>query len=129
MAGSGICFSIVVLMSLLSTTFAGLGHGLSTFSTHPHPFHFNVTHNATLNATNETAAAPYYRNVSIGSAWVMPSSPFDLGARAMSCECFDPDSELRSYRPLAIIRMQLIDNLQVSAAWPRPRVLHPSAFQ
>ena len=35
--------------------------------------------------------APFYRNVTAGGAWVLPESPFDLGARAMTCECFDPD--------------------------------------
>ena len=33
----------------------------------------------------------YYRNTTPGAAWVMPASPFDLGARDMTCECFDPD--------------------------------------
>ena len=34
--------------------------------------------------------APYYHNVSIGNVWVLPSSKYDLGARDMTCECFDP---------------------------------------
>lgn len=34
---------------------------------------------------------PYYRNVTTGGAWVLPASPYDLGARAMTCECFDPE--------------------------------------
>ncbi|KAA6412826.1 MAG: hypothetical protein FRX48_03819 [Lasallia pustulata] len=42
-------------------------------------------------ATNASALAPYYRSVSNGSVWVIPSSAYDLGARGMSCECFDPD--------------------------------------
>lgn len=35
--------------------------------------------------------APYYHNVSVGNVWVLPSSKYDLGARGMTCECFDPD--------------------------------------
>lgn len=42
-------------------------------------------------STNVSLWAPYYRNVSAGAAWVIPQSTFDLGARAMSCECFNPD--------------------------------------
>ena len=34
--------------------------------------------------------APYYHNVSAGDVWVVPSSKYDLGARDMTCECFDP---------------------------------------
>lgn len=45
----------------------------------------------TLNATNVSLSAPYHHNVTNGSVWVIPSSVFDLGARDMSCECFDPD--------------------------------------
>lgn len=42
-------------------------------------------------STNVTfLSAPYYRNVTAGNAWVVPSSAYDLGARDMSCECFDP---------------------------------------
>ena len=34
--------------------------------------------------------APVYREAEAGDVWVYPNSSFDLGARAMSCECFDP---------------------------------------
>lgn len=34
--------------------------------------------------------APLYHNVTAGEVWVYPSSKFDLGARSMNCECFDP---------------------------------------
>ena len=46
---------------------------------------FNVSSNVS------SYLPPYYRNVTAGGAWVLPASPYDLGARAMSCECFDPD--------------------------------------
>ena len=36
---------------------------------------------------------PLYNNVTVGDAWVFPSSNFDLGAKGMSCECFDPGSK------------------------------------
>lgn len=36
---------------------------------------------------------PLYRNVSAGGTWVYPSSAYDIGARDMTCECFNPDSE------------------------------------
>lgn len=48
--------------------------------------------NASTNVT--LLSAPYYRNVSVGAAWVVPSSANDLGARDMSCECFDPSGML-----------------------------------
>lgn len=34
--------------------------------------------------------APVYRNLSTDDVWVYPNSSFDLGARSMNCECFDP---------------------------------------
>ena len=45
----------------------------------------NISTNVTL------LSAPYYRNVSAGAAWVVPRSVYDLGARGMTCECFDPN--------------------------------------
>ena len=37
--------------------------------------------------------APVYRGVETGHAWVYPKSSFDLGARSMTCECFDPSGK------------------------------------
>ena len=37
-----------------------------------------------------TLLAPIYRNVTADDVWVYPNSSFDLGARSMNCECFDP---------------------------------------
>ncbi len=37
--------------------------------------------------------APVFREVETGNAWVFPNSSFDLGARSMTCECFDPSGE------------------------------------
>ena len=37
-----------------------------------------------------TLLAPIYRNLSTDDVWVYPNSSFDLGARSMNCECFDP---------------------------------------
>lgn len=49
-------------------------------------------HNVSVSApSNMSFSAPYFHNVSAGDVWVYPSSPTDLGARDMSCECFDPD--------------------------------------
>jgi hypothetical protein len=45
-------------------------------------------------ASNGTVQAPYFRNVSAGGVWVLPSRRFDIGGRGMSCECFDPDGKL-----------------------------------
>ncbi|KAL8941772.1 MAG: hypothetical protein Q9216_002057 [Gyalolechia sp. 2 TL-2023] len=42
-------------------------------------------------STNGTLLPAFHRNTTAGAAWVIPASPFDLGARAMICECFDPD--------------------------------------
>lgn len=57
-----------------------------------HGHGYNVSHPANLTA-NGTLLMAYHRSVAAGAAWVMPASPFDLGARAMTCECFDPDGE------------------------------------
>ena len=54
-------------------------------------FYRNVSVFAT---SNMSFSAPYFHNVSGGDVWVYPSSPTDLGARDMSCECFDPDRKL-----------------------------------
>lgn len=58
-----------------------LHHGNASIFSSP----TNTSANASL------LLAPFYRNVTAGGAWVLPASPFDLGARAMTCECFDPD--------------------------------------
>lgn len=42
------------------------------------------------NATFAALLAPLYHTVTAGEAWVFPSSAKDLGARDMSCECFNP---------------------------------------
>ena len=34
---------------------------------------------------------PLYHNATSGPAWVYPTSPYDIGARSMSCECFNPE--------------------------------------
>lgn len=45
-----------------------------------------------MNVSFSGALLPaYHRNTTAGAAWVIPASPFDLGARSMTCECFDPD--------------------------------------
>ena len=56
-----------------------------------------------LHPTNVSLSAPCYRNVTNGSVWVIPSSAFDLGARDMSCECFDPDRKHPSIPHLLIL--------------------------
>ena len=89
MAGSGIVLYTLALTSLFATTLAGTAYQSGCFGLDPHLVQVNATHNA----TKETVAAPYYRNVTAGDAWVMPSSAYDLGARGMTCECFDPDSK------------------------------------
>lgn len=38
--------------------------------------------------------APLYRAGNVGQAWVFPSSAFDLGARSMGCECFNPEGKM-----------------------------------
>ncbi|CAL8581303.1 hypothetical protein XPA_007002 [Xanthoria parietina] len=60
-----------------------LHHGNASIFSSP----TNTSANASL------LLAPFYRNVTAGGAWVLPASPFDLGARAMTCECFDPDEK------------------------------------
>ena len=42
--------------------------------------------------------APYYRNTTAGAVWVVPDSPFDIGARSMSCECFESNGKSSRYR-------------------------------
>ena len=51
----------------------------------------NLTSNIIINST--IPSAPLYNNVTAGEAWIIPASDYDLGARAMTCECFDPDCE------------------------------------
>lgn len=69
---------------------------------------FNVTINGTLvppyhRNTNGTLLPGYHRNITAGAAWVVPASPFDLGARSMTCECFDPDGKsLKNEQRLSI---------------------------
>ena len=58
-------------------------------------FHPVSLTNLTSNSTNVTSPiAPLYHNVSVGVAWGIPASTYDLGARGMTCECFDPDRKL-----------------------------------
>lgn len=67
---------------------------------------FNTSHPA--NPTTEGILLPaYHRNVSAGAAWVMPASPLDLGARAMTCECFNPDREFFHRLQTAILLLCL----------------------
>lgn len=81
---------IVTLVCHLAFTLGvdAFGHNIST--SHGNGYNLSSLANIT---TNGTLVAGYYRNVSAGAAWVAPASPFDLGARAMACECFDPDGE------------------------------------
>lgn len=80
-AQSGL-FVIVVLQLITGviTSFLNSSTGL---------FNHSVQVNTTSNASIAIVAAPYFRNVSAGDAWVIPGT-FDLGARSMLCECFDP---------------------------------------
>ena len=43
---------------------------------------------------NISLMAPLFHSISMGPAWIVPTS-FDVGARSMSCECFDPSREHR----------------------------------
>ncbi|KAI4172287.1 MAG: hypothetical protein LQ348_006806 [Seirophora lacunosa] len=63
-----------------------------------HGNELNVSHPA-IPISNSTLLPGYHRNVSTGAAWVVPASRFDLGARAMTCECFDPDGNHLFDRP------------------------------
>ncbi|KAL9008200.1 MAG: hypothetical protein Q9173_006653 [Seirophora scorigena] len=63
-----------------------------------HGNELNISHPA-IPINNGTLLPGYHRNVSTGAAWVVPASRFDLGARAMTCECFDPDGNDLFYRP------------------------------
>lgn len=71
-----------------------------------HPFNQTFRANITDLTFKYPVAAPYFRNVTAGAAWVMPSSRFDLGARGFDCECFDPSRKfhffhyLRWHQPL-----------------------------
>lgn len=59
--------------------------------------------------------APSYRNVTAGGAWILPASPFDLGARAMTCECFDPDGTYLVL--LRFIKQPWLRMLRLSTVW------------
>lgn len=59
--------------------------------------------------SNGTAQAPYFRNVSPGGVWVVPSERFDIGGRGMSCECFNPDGERSLFRSQYLHLLQATD--------------------
>ena len=86
-------------MVLLSV---GAANGINTTNCNvtSQAFASNTSSSATLTqgfTSNVTIfaplVAPLYHNVTVGEAWVFPSSANDLGARDMSCECFNPDGE------------------------------------
>ena len=72
-----------------NVTFPAVASNTSSSVTFTQGFTSNATVFAPL-------AAPLYHNVTVGEAWVFPSSANDLGARDMSCECFNPDGEFHS---------------------------------
>ena len=63
-------------------------------------FYRNITAFA---PSNMSFSAPYFHNVSAGDVWVYPSSPTDLGARDMSCECFDPDRKSSTFHLVSVL--------------------------
>ncbi|KAL8804623.1 MAG: hypothetical protein Q9182_002431 [Xanthomendoza sp. 2 TL-2023] len=69
----------------------------------------NVTSNVT------SLLAPYYRNVTTGGAWVLPASSHDIGARAMTCECFDPEAA-----PFAKLTKSAVANTAAARERPVP---------
>lgn len=79
-AKSGI--SVIVVLQLITGAFASFLNSSTGL------FNHSVQANITSNASIAIVAAPYFRNVSAGDAWVVPGT-FDLGARSMLCECFD----------------------------------------
>jgi hypothetical protein len=75
-------------------------------------------------ATQQTSAkfqllaAPLYRNVTVGQAWVYPSNPFDLSPRSISCECFNADCTSYLFSPIQAL---LTDkHIQLNAACQKP---------
>ncbi len=74
---------VIVVLRLITGVIASFSNTSTGF------FNNSVQANITSNASIAIVAAPYFRNVSAGDAWVMPGT-FDLGARSMLCECFDP---------------------------------------
>lgn len=86
-----IMFFLVVAVDSINTTTCkvtsqAFASNTSSSATLIQGFTSNVTFFAPL-------AAPLYHNITVGEAWVYPSSANDLGARDMSCECFNPDGE------------------------------------
>ena len=100
-----IATATATMNSTINTTTAATNASLTTLT---QAFTTNassalLTQDFTTNSTLVAPlAAPLYRNVTTGEAWVYPSSANDLGARDMSCECFDPGGEscisFREYR-------------------------------
>ncbi len=81
---------IASLVCHLAFTLVVAGFGYNVSASHE----IGSNHSSSANITaNATLLPGYYRSVSAGAAWVTPASPFDIGARAMACECFDPDRE------------------------------------
>lgn len=81
------CLFTALAHSFNTSTLRLLTPALASNTTSPAFLHHAFTSNATIFAP---LAAPLYRNVTAGDAWVFPSSANDLGARDMSCECFNP---------------------------------------
>ena len=91
-------FQATVLLMLLASSVLLANAVENVFQAHndifPRGFPGNISTKVTL------LSAPYYRNVSAGAAWVIPRSAYDLGARGMTCECFDPNGTSMNYRSI-----------------------------
>lgn len=81
---------------------------LLLLSTH---FAFSLANLPTAVGPNGAATllAPVYRNVTADDVWVYPNSSFDLGARSMGCECFDP-SGIRALSPFMRVSLTKFDD-------------------
>ena len=84
-------FSLIFFLAGWLVSAAGQDHQ-NHHDSHEEP-HLHGQVHVSINAS---LMAPYYRYAPAGGAWVLPKSVYDLGARDMRCECFNPDGKFTS---------------------------------
>lgn len=77
--------------------------------------------------TKDSLWAPYYRNISAGGAWMIPTSAYDLEPRASECQCFNPNgTDLhRSLVPTGEFRAQQLMNETETCCMPKSSYINP----
>ena len=99
----------IIVGALIVEGDLGSNKSSNSTSANQSPHHANVS-----NVTFSALLAPVHHNVSAGSAWVYPSSDHDIGAKDMSCECFDPE---RMFSPsTSLLKIRTLSDEQYECA-------------